>query len=678
MSPTLGKAVKLFPRNLTARADTLVRGNPVTSRPEDAVEVSFPGLEFDHRNLDKVFFPGITFEFHHERGAFVRDFDRKGPVAGFFNKSEIHSGIFLAFVQGLVKRSHADPAPQKTSFNFTPPAGLENWRVVRDFEPGDVAVVLCNRRSFRDLLTNRLSDDGFDVDLRTRRDRVVTSGASEFVLLFGERARFLTKEGVIDPRLVPAGDLTRSMCSPWQYDFADCGCFYWASNKPDLVSSAHQSEQLLNFQRRDRSAKSDEAARPEDWMVKFAPDWDGPAIYSHTQLISQWTKLDVVIDGKEVRSHTPRHVPRPPVLLSRAEVIHRLRQLAPVEHALAVEYLYAYYSLDLPQGPAGQPHASPWQQPERPPGAASPVQLLYSAGNEVLSVAIDEMRHFRWVNEMLQHLEADPVFGRATRVGLHRGSPLFDLEPLTDDRLAWFIKVEHASTKIGTPSGTLDGMYTQILYSVENNRAEFNAADRDRIAHAVKIIIDEGADHEQRFLRAHEALSGFLKQKSTPHLRVKQGPAPQKPGGDAALLQKTVDGAYSVVLDSLQIVFDSEPVLRPAMLEAARRSMYIMDAACRRLSEQYKAGALFTLPASVKRTKRAAPRRGAAKARISAVTAVRGLGGALQGHLVKMRGTRHKELGARLEGELSRLKQEFETAAAGVRDDAPPPQPHPR
>ena len=52
------KAMKLFPRNMTARADVVVRGNPVTTRPESGVENSWPGLEFDHRNLEKVFFKG--------------------------------------------------------------------------------------------------------------------------------------------------------------------------------------------------------------------------------------------------------------------------------------------------------------------------------------------------------------------------------------------------------------------------------------------------------------------------------------------------------------------------------------------------------------------------------------------------------------------------------------------
>src|SRR5947209_2202598 len=61
--PKTARVNKIFPRNLTARAGYLVPGNPVVTRPEDAVANCFPGLEVDIRNLDRRFFPGLVFEF---------------------------------------------------------------------------------------------------------------------------------------------------------------------------------------------------------------------------------------------------------------------------------------------------------------------------------------------------------------------------------------------------------------------------------------------------------------------------------------------------------------------------------------------------------------------------------------------------------------------------------------
>src|ERR1700724_1630523 len=54
---------RIFPRNLTAQAGIEIAGNPVTTRLESGVGNCFPGLEFDHRNLDRRFFPGLIFNF---------------------------------------------------------------------------------------------------------------------------------------------------------------------------------------------------------------------------------------------------------------------------------------------------------------------------------------------------------------------------------------------------------------------------------------------------------------------------------------------------------------------------------------------------------------------------------------------------------------------------------------
>ena len=88
-SPKTGekRGHKIFPRNLTAQAGYLVPGNPVVTRPEDAVANCFPGLELDVRNLDRRFFPGLVFNFVTP-GA--------GEVEG------MHYGAKLAYVDVLL------------------------------------------------------------------------------------------------------------------------------------------------------------------------------------------------------------------------------------------------------------------------------------------------------------------------------------------------------------------------------------------------------------------------------------------------------------------------------------------------------------------------------------------------------------------------------------------------
>jgi hypothetical protein len=593
MSENPLKSIKLFPRNLTARAATVVRGNPVNSRPESGVENSWPGLEFDHRNLEKVFFPGLVFEYHDERATILREFDPRGPAARFIKESDINKGVYLAFVQGRVTESSSGARPEQRVFSFAPPAAMENWRVVRDFEPGQVAVALCDRAIYDKVLANNVemlpqfSVDGLTRLFRKRENR----REGGFVLLFGERATWLTPDGVINPDLVPPGDLTRSMCSPWQYDFADCGCFFWASNKPDLVASSEQPLQILNFQRKDRSG--DAKRRPGDWLLKDGANWDTRNTLGHVDIINHFNDLKFVVARRERDDYVPPP-PLPVRPLTRKEIIDRLRILATVEHALSVEYLYAYYSLNLPKGSG--PRREPWDTPGRPQREGSEEARFFTAGDEVLRVAIDEMRHFRWVNEMLLELGAHWVLDRASVIGINfpeqKGfNQPFVLAPLTGNQLDWFIKVEKASPNLGNPD-TINGMYTRILLSIEQGpQFARDPVQRDRLAQFVKMIIDEGVDHYSRFVRVHGALDGI---KESRYLRITTGPRPAAAGSTERLLQDVADSSYQVLLQALDYVFRKNAQQRGALLEAARRAMYNLDAACRSLSE-LKVGALFTL-----------------------------------------------------------------------------------
>jgi hypothetical protein len=43
---------------------------------------------------------------------------------------------------------------------------------------------------------------------------------------------------VIAREMAAPGDLTQSLCSPWQNDYRECDCFYWAASRPDFVNVA--------------------------------------------------------------------------------------------------------------------------------------------------------------------------------------------------------------------------------------------------------------------------------------------------------------------------------------------------------------------------------------------------------------------------------------------------------
>jgi hypothetical protein len=136
---------KILPLNQTARSDVLVRGNPVTTRPDDAVDNTFPGLEFDHRNMEKQFFPGLVFEMHHVAGAWLRTVD---PARGFpITEAARAAGLMLWHVVGNFAATDGSGLVTRSQFSVFGRSGSNVWQIVRDLEAGDVAIVLGPRRS---------------------------------------------------------------------------------------------------------------------------------------------------------------------------------------------------------------------------------------------------------------------------------------------------------------------------------------------------------------------------------------------------------------------------------------------------------------------------------------------------------------------------------------------------
>src|SRR5262249_26355544 len=87
------------------------------------------------------------------------------------------------------------------------------WRIVRGLEP-----------------------DACTIRLEKRRNQSGSSRQStKRVTFHGWRRRFTDEySGVINGAYQP-GELMQGLCSPWQHDFRDCACFYWAANHPDIV-----------------------------------------------------------------------------------------------------------------------------------------------------------------------------------------------------------------------------------------------------------------------------------------------------------------------------------------------------------------------------------------------------------------------------------------------------------
>ena len=564
--PTEGK---IFPRNLTARADYLVRGNPSNTRLESGVDNCYPGLEFDQRNLDKAFFPGLIFEFHRSDGAILHQILPNGaPAQQGLTDADRDPPLYLWALVGRSSTSQSEADPPVFFFNGLD--GLEVWRRVHDLIPGRMAIVL--GPSPGSILTPSLG-------LSRQLDRIYDSGQSllqrddngrlQIAVLVGQRASYLDENGVIDINVYEPGDLTRSLCSPWQYDFRDCGCFYWAASKPDIVTSADGRQPYLNFQRKNRNITPQPSEVSAQWIREQELDY--------AELIEgAWNQLPVVLNDRESEQFIPRPVPPVTQLMTRSEVIDELHYLATVEHALCIEYLYAHYSLNAP--------------PSLPDTVVDEqTSQIFAAAKEVFMIAVDEMRHLRWVNEALDLMKQPPSLGRAQFIGRAFNRP-FQLERLTPEQLQWFIDVEKPSQSAGQG---LDGMYVRLLASIDRQPEEF--PERERLLHLIKLIIDEGENHYERFLSVQQHLAGMSPDS---YLRDLENP---QPGTQLASLQTLSDQNYSVLLGALQVSFVLGDRAGGMMLEQSRRAMFNLHETNHYLASQ-GIGTHFRLPATVTTT----------------------------------------------------------------------------
>lgn len=385
-----------------------VLGNPVSTLMDSGVGNCFPGLEFDLRQLDVRFFPGLVFEFlgvtpagpDGNQGARLVYADPAGDpiIADHFTPdgpawvvdlkkqfagpegSALGGGTwYLHFVEQDGKRIMMyDYALYQNAAGLTPYEGETVWWIIRLIEPDKPLTIG---------LTQRAGDG---------------SPTGVPVVLTGQRRRFLNEEGMIDPVYHP-GELTSSMCSPWTHDFRDCACHYWASNHPDVVLGEVDDPQNMLANRTDKD-DSAQAVTFIDWMRRrHDPLKDvsaqttlpkaRPDRYDPYEINLHWQQLDFVLQGQEVKE-TPSTAEL--LSLTQYETVEHMvedlsKQLAGMELTLAMEYLYAYFSLRTPdEVTAEQERAWPGLRED-----------LRAARQLILSVALSEMTHLQWVNQTL-------------------------------------------------------------------------------------------------------------------------------------------------------------------------------------------------------------------------------------------------------------------------------------
>lgn len=575
---------KIFPRNLTARADRQVVGNPATTRLESGVGNCYPGLEFDQRNLDRRFFAGLVFEFVSEddnpnpdalrNGALLLNRELSDPElnpAFHVGNPELiaaatqlraalngESGNTLSegtwYLSALEQGGKNIPLYEDAQ-SKVPLSGLKVWRLVRSLEPGLVKIKL------------------------RRRDAPSDSNppATSEIELSGWRRVFVDSQSGVIGQVYQAGELTQSLCSPWQHDFRDCACFYWASNHPDIVLG----EDTLGESTLPSGASIDpvRANTPIDWLrsdrslasragALGTPRENRPFQMDHYEISQRWQELAVVLRGKEISQiyRAPTADTANPYKNPK-DLAAKLYDLAGLEHVLCLEYLYALYSLVAPD----EVDVNTW------PTLRDDLTFV---SHELLLVAVSEMRHLRWVNQLLWELDHTgltkahvPALEVAERIPVGNGHTRpRQLRPLNRKTLADFIAVE-------APSGGIDGQYARVVATLRQPQypnSLYQLAGR---------IIADGVEHFSKFSEIETVLRAYqggsqVNGARPPYLR-NVTPAPtDNPDAKQAL------DAYQRLLNNLEAAYKKGDMEDANNIVFARQEMIKLQAIAQKLATQ--------------------------------------------------------------------------------------------
>jgi hypothetical protein len=189
-----------------------------------------------------------------------------------------------------------------------------------------------------------------------------------------------------------------------------------------------------------------------------------PVEMDHYEINLRWQELPLVLAGKEVTSiFRPRPIDSAAPYDDANAMAAALFSLATLEHALIIEYLYAYFSIRQPAEVPDGPSAGFLRED---------VQFMR---HFILLVAVGEMQHLRWANQLLWELREggfiDSTLYREPSLGVSPTVPVCAaggvrpraLRALTRETLADFIAVER-------PSGQIEGQYSRVAATLRTDK----------------------------------------------------------------------------------------------------------------------------------------------------------------------------------------------------------------
>jgi hypothetical protein len=197
----------LTPRNLSAQLHYAASGNPVSSRPVAAIANCTPGLEVDFRAVWRRVFKGLVLR-EWDNLVVEMDPDRKLMMAQMIGPSPTDPETRSAIL--ATGGNPGAVAPLEWSNSLA--------RILHEMQGRKVQCDFSKKAVW-------LDQEWWEGE---RHPHISVS--------LEVREFFEPSTAVISAELARPGELTQGLCSPWQNDYRECSCYYWASARPDYVN----------------------------------------------------------------------------------------------------------------------------------------------------------------------------------------------------------------------------------------------------------------------------------------------------------------------------------------------------------------------------------------------------------------------------------------------------------
>lgn len=263
--------------DLTGQLHYRGKGNPFSILPRTAISNCFPGLEFDFRNLWRRAFKGITLI---ENNNYVLEGEGALKNLQYHRLVGIDGEPTMVPTSGPVfpNSTPADNTPLVTTANPNGVSFMEwsnNLAKVLQMQGKKVVCYFTKEESNTEVVVTK-------DDLNPQNKNLIKKTLT--INTFFEKNSAEFTDSIVEP-----GELTQGLCAPWQNDYRECACYYWAASRPDYVNV---------------EANEDGLSSGDNWMAKqrsgsYIPDdrVDGRLV-TYDDLFENWEgELNFLVKG---------------------------------------------------------------------------------------------------------------------------------------------------------------------------------------------------------------------------------------------------------------------------------------------------------------------------------------------------------------------------------------------